>query len=177
MTEKEAAGALREILLKCRIPVVIDADALNIISQDMHILKKMNAAVITPHPGEMARLTGTSVQEVQQNRIDTAREFSKNWGVVTVLKGYRTVIADPEGNIYINPTGNAGMSTAGSGDVLTGIIASLLGMGRKPVDAAVSGVYLHGLAGDLTAGQKGEHGMIAEDMAEKIPDAIKAIGN
>lgn len=177
-TEKEAAEAVREILLECRVPVVIDADALNIISEDLHILKKVNtAAVVTPHPGEMAKLMGTSVREVQHNRIDMAREFSKRWEVITVLKGYRTVISDPEGNVYVNPTGNAGMATAGSGDVLTGMIAALLGRGYKPVDAAVSGVYLHGLAGDLAAAEKGEHGMIAGDVVEKIPDAIKSVDN
>jgi len=93
----------------------------------------------------MARLTGLSIGEIQKRRVGTAREFSEKWGVTTVLKGAKTVVASPDGRVFINPTGNSGMSTGGTGDVLTGIIASFIGQGLDPVDAAVAGVYLHGL--------------------------------
>jgi NAD(P)H-hydrate epimerase len=170
------ADLVRGIVENAEIPLVLDADALNIISQDVTVLGKLKvSAVLTPHPGEMARLMGVSVNEVQSSRLDAALEFAVKWKVVTVLKGSRSIIALPDGTLYVNPTGNSGMATGGTGDVLTGIIAGLLGQGLRPADAAVAGVYLHGLAGDIAASDKGEHGMIAGDVAEALPQALKRL--
>ena len=155
------------------IPVVLDADALNALAKNTDILRKFQkAVVVTPHPGEMSRLTGLDISYIQANRIEVARKYASLWGVVVVLKGARTIIADKSGMIYINPTGNAGMATAGSGDALTGIIASLIGQGTGAFEAAVAGVYLHGLAGDIAAEEKGENGLNAMDIVESVPYAI-----
>jgi NAD(P)H-hydrate epimerase len=156
------------------IPVVLDADALNAIAKNTEMFKKFKKdVVITPHPGEMSRLTGLDISYIQQNRIEVATKYAGIWGVVVVLKGARTIIADKDGKIYINPTGNAGMATAGSGDALTGIIASLIGQGANVFEAAVAGVYIHGLAGDIVCLSKGEYGINAMDIAENVPYAIE----
>lgn len=161
------------IIEKSIMPLVLDADALNAIARDVSVLKKLKTtAVITPHPGEMARLTGKSTVQIQEDRVNTAREFASKWGVITVLKGFRTIVALPDETAYINLTGNPGMATAGTGDVLTGIIAGLITQGIKPGDAAVAGVYLHGLAGDMAAAKKGEYGLIASDLVDEIPAAV-----
>lgn len=162
------------LIKSSKAPLVIDADALNVLAADIKILKERKAPVIvTPHPGEMSRLTGISISEIQNNRIEVAREFANKFGVITVLKGARTIIAEPNGSIYINSTGNSGLSSAGTGDVLTGIIAALIAQGALPLDAAVAGVFLHGLAGDNVAKIKGEHGMIASDLINELPHTIK----
>jgi len=168
---------VKSIIEKARVPLVIDADALNAISTDVSILKYLKApAVITPHPGEMSRLTGIDIADIQKNRFEVAREFAARWNVVTVLKGSRTVVAKPDGTLLLNTTGNPGMATAGSGDVLTGIIAGLIGQGMKPEDAAAAGVYLHGSAGDEACSKKGECGMIAGDIIEELPGILKSLG-
>jgi hydroxyethylthiazole kinase-like uncharacterized protein yjeF len=172
---EDVVEAVRELIANAEVPLVLDADALNAISTDLSMLKRLNVeAVITPHPGEMARLAGMSVSDVQSNRLEVAREFSSKWNVITVLKGSRTVVAKPDGTLFINTTGNSGMATGGAGDVLTGVIASLAAQGAKPVDAAVAGVYLHGLAGDIAAQVKGEYSLIAGDIVEMLPDAMRA---
>ncbi|MCX7920993.1 MAG: NAD(P)H-hydrate dehydratase [Clostridia bacterium] len=159
-----------------KIPLILDADALNAISKDVEVLKKLRCeAILTPHPGEMSRLTGLSIEEIQHNRLEVACEFAKKWGVITVLKGYRTIVAAPGGKVFINPTGNSGMATGGTGDVLTGIIAGLVGQGIKPLGAAVAGVFLHGLSGDSVAETKGKHGLTAGDLVNEIPYAIKQL--
>lgn len=164
------------IIEKAQMPLVLDADALNAISNNVAVLRKLKTeAVITPHPGEMARLTGISIQDVQNNRINVTREFAEKWGVVTVLKGSRTVVACPTGRVFINTTGNPGMAVGGTGDVLTGIISGLIAQGVKPVDAAAMGVYIHGLAGDEAAEDKGIYGLIAGDIVEQLPYTIKGI--
>ncbi|GAE87361.1 ADP-dependent NAD(P)H-hydrate dehydratase [Acetivibrio straminisolvens] len=112
---------------------------------------------------------------MQGNRVKTAKVFSQKWGVITVLKGAKTIVATPDGRLFINPTGNSGMATGGTGDVLTGMIASFIGQGLEPVDAAVAGVYLHGICGDRVASVKGEHGLVAGDLAGEIPYAIKSL--
>ncbi len=167
---------VRHTVRFARKPLIIDADAINAIAGDMSILKALKAkAVLTPHPGEMSRLCGISIEEVQSDRIEAARQFALKWGVTVVLKGSRTVTALPGGEIYINTTGNAGMATGGSGDVLTGVIASLAGQGVPLEDAAVLGVYLHGLAGDRAARVKGQHGLIAGDLVRHLPGALKQL--
>ena len=156
------------------VPLVIDADALNSVSMNINILKKLKAdAVITPHPGEMARLMGTDIKKVQEDRLGAAIGFASEWGVIVVLKGSRTIIAFPDGRAYINTGGNPGMATAGSGDVLTGIIAGLAGQGMSLEMAAVAGVYLHAAAGDAAAVNRGMHGMVAGDLVEELPYILK----
>src|SRR5262249_55050877 len=133
--------------------------------------------IITPHPGEMARLTGKTNAEVVADRISVAREFAVNHHVITVLKGSRTLIATPDGKVYVNPTGNAGMATAGSGDVLTGLVAGLLAQDPKSsLDATIAGVFLHGYAGDLAAGKLGMRSLIASDIGANLSEAILSIG-
>jgi len=157
-------------------PMVLDADALNLISKKINILEKLKAkTIITPHPGEMARLTGKSILEIQNDRIGISLEFSKKWNIIVVLKGNNTVITMPNGEIYINETGNNGMATAGSGDVLTGIIMSLIGQGKRPEEAAIIGTYIHGLAGDIASKELTEYSTVSNDIIGKIPKAIKAL--
>lgn len=145
--------------------VLIDADALNIISQDMHILKNRSCkAIVTPHLGEMSRLTGLSVPQIQADITGVARAFAAQYNVVCVLKDFRTIIAFPDGMEYINLSGNSGMATAGSGDVLSGIIGSFLAQGFTDEKAAVYGAYIHGLAGDKVFNNTGSYGMIASDI-------------
>lgn len=169
----------KELVLKlvenACMPLVIDADGLNIIAEDIHVLKrtKSKAVVLTPHPGEMARLTGISVSELEANRIPAAQEFARQHGVYLVLKGARTVIAAPSGETAVNGSGNPGMASGGMGDVLTGIVTSLLGQNYHPWDACRIAIFLHGFSADLVAAEKGEIGMCATDVQEKLPYAIK----
>lgn len=168
------AGAVARALSCAAVPTVIDADGLNIIADDLSLLRQAkNRVIITPHPGEMARLCGKTVREIQQDRIGTAVRFANEWDVITVLKGAYTVIAEPEGRVFINTTGNAGMATAGSGDMLAGMIAAFLANGTEPVSAAVAGVCLHGAAGDAAAAQLGTRGMMTGDMIEQLPAIFK----
>lgn len=156
------------------IPMVLDADAINAVAQNPEVLLEAKAPVVlTPHPGEMARLTPNI--HVQNNRIPVAQETARKYNVFIALKGVRTIVAAPDGNVFINPTGNPGMATAGTGDVLTGIIAGLIAQNIIPVEAAKSGVFLHGLAGDLVVKDKGEYGLLAGDLIDAIPNAIKFI--
>jgi NAD(P)H-hydrate epimerase len=133
--------------------------------------------VLTPHPGEAARLLGLSVGAIQSDRLAAARRLAAASGAVVVLKGHRTVIATPGGDASINASGNPGMATAGSGDVLTGIVGALLARGLGPVDASRIAVFAHGDAGDRAAARKGQEGMIAADLLEELPAALVAIGS
>jgi NAD(P)H-hydrate epimerase len=164
-------------VVQCESSMVIDADGLNALAGHSALLRgnrlKPPIRIITPHPGEMARLTGKTVQEIQKKRRAVAQDFAVTYTVTVVLKGYQTVVADYQQGVYVNKTGNPGMATAGSGDVLTGIIAAFLGQGLKPFDAARYGVYVHGLAGDLAAQEKTEISLIASDIIDKIPQAFK----
>ena len=156
--------------------LVIDADGLNTLAKDKNLLAKFKNRknlIFTPHPGEMSRLIGKSVEHVQQNREAVAKAAARDFGCIIVLKGYRTVIADPKGNLYLNKTGNPGMASGGIGDVLTGMITGFLAQGLSSWEASVLAVDLHGLAGDLAAKDKGEYGMIASDLVRKIPYAIQ----
>lgn len=169
----EAQAVAQFVLERAGVPVVIDADGLNAIAGDISILKdRQIPVVLTPHPGEMARLIGKSIEEVQNNRIELAREFAHKWGVTMVLKGNKTIVATPAGETYINITGNPGMATGGSGDVLCGMIAGFIAQGMNPQAAAISGVYLHGLAGDQAVKTTGERGLIAGDLISAIPDVL-----
>lgn len=159
-------------------PVVIDAGGIDAIASYPEILKNAKGQrVITPHPGEMGRLLGISSREIQADRVGIARRYAEENNVCVVLKGAHTVIAMPEGKVFINTTGNSGMATAGTGDVLTGMIAGLLAQRFKPEQAALAAVYLHGLAGNMVMDEKGEYGIMATDIIEKIPYAIKTVAN
>lgn len=165
-------AAVRAVIESAECPLVIDADALYALAGYTDMLADCAALpVLTPHPGEMARLTGLSTQAVNADRVGVARQAALDWGSIVVLKGARTVIAFPDGEVYINTTGNAGMATGGTGDVLTGIIASLIAQGLSSHDAAVAGVYIHGLAGDIAAAS-GMVGMAATDVIKALPAAL-----
>lgn len=162
-----------ELIKRLEKPAIIDADALYAISKDLSVLKQCKAPlVITPHPGEMATLLGTTSEEVQSNRLETARAFAKEHRVTVVLKGAGTDIADPDGHAYINTTGSPGMATGGTGDVLSGMIGGLLAQKQRRTSAATAAVYLHGLAGEIAARKLSEPAMIASDLASSIGDAI-----
>mgnify|MGYP003764822009 CR=1 FL=1 len=170
----ETMTLLDTVVNCCDKPMVIDADALNLISQNKSLLEKLRCEVIiTPHAVEMSRLTGLSVSKIQNNRIEIAKSFADEYGLTVVLKGAGTIISANDGRIAINPTGNQGMATAGSGDVLAGAITSLLGQGLSPYDAAVAGTYIHGMAGDIATEEIGSAGVIASDIATCLPKALK----
>ena len=146
----------RKILMFClehsTVPLIIDADALNVLTEDISVLNlKKSDIIITPHPGEMGRLIGKSASEINKNREQTATEFSKNYGIVTLLKGHNTVISSPFGEYFINETGNSGMATGGTGDMLSGIIAAFCAKGMSPLESARLAAFVHGLSGDLCA--------------------------
>lgn len=168
----DTKNLVQSVITNCEKPLVIDADALNCICNKPEILKNLKApAIITPHPGEMARLLHSTPKTVNSNRENTAIDFAKKFGLVTVLKGAGTIIASPDGEVYINHTGNSGMATGGSGDVLSGIIGSLLAQGASPINAAAAGVFLHGTIGDLAAEKLGKISMLPTDMIDMIPTA------
>ncbi|MFA5073983.1 MAG: NAD(P)H-hydrate dehydratase [Nitrospirota bacterium] len=175
-TQEETVQVVLSLVQRLTIPMVVDADGLNALVGSLPILKKAKAPIIlTPHPGEMARLLGISAADVQRDRIAIASEFAKTHKVILVLKGAGSIVATPDGQVFINSSGNPGMATGGTGDALTGIIGGLLAQGYHPTQAACLGVYVHGLAGDLAAKEKGEAGMIAGDLIEKIPDAFRTL--
>ncbi len=170
----ETIHFVRTLLPELEIPGVVDADGLNIISEEVSLLREVDAPlVLTPHPGEFSRLQGCSVAEVQNDRERNAQRFAEKFDVVLVLKGQHTVVSDGE-EVWTNDTGNEGMATGGSGDVLTGVILSLLGQGYDPYNAARIAVYLHGQAGDLVAREKGSDGLIASDLIEVLPTVFQA---
>ncbi|MFH1825376.1 MAG: NAD(P)H-hydrate dehydratase [Candidatus Firestonebacteria bacterium] len=174
--DKETGQLVRNLIREIRIPVVLDADGLNLISGNVSVLKNKKAPfILTPHPGEMSRLANITIEDVQSNRIEVARDFAKKYNVILILKGARTVVAHPAGNVFINSTGNSGLATAGTGDVLTGMIAGIIAQGVNVLNGSMIGVYLHGLAGDMARESKTEYGMIASDVVENIPKAIKEI--
>lgn len=168
---------VRKIISAINKPIIIDADGLNALVGHLDILKLNRQrhlnAILTPHPGEMGRLTGLSTKRVQKDRKNIAKKFANDYNVTVVLKGWRTEVCDYRRHCYTNHTGNPGMATAGSGDVLTGMIAGFLGQDLSAFDAAKYAVYLHGLAGDLAAKEKTQVSLIASDIINKIPEAIK----
>jgi hydroxyethylthiazole kinase-like uncharacterized protein yjeF len=176
-TTDETAQLVRKLVKSLPFPLVIDADGLTALSVEPEILKDIESPIIlTPHPGEMARLTGLSSKAIQEDRIETSRNFAIEYGVYLVLKGSRTIIAQPDGNIHINPSGNPGMASGGTGDVLTGMIGGLVCQGLRPASAAIAATYIHGLAGDLVADERGEMALIATDLLEKIPHVLREMG-
>ena len=162
-----------KILQEFQGPLVLDADGINSL-RDLELLsERKGSLVLTPHPGEMARLMGIDIEEIQSRRIDFSREFASKYNLYLILKGAATIIALPDGNIYINPSGNEGMATAGSGDVLTGLLTGLLAQGMDMEEAVILGPYLHGMAGDLAADEISSYGMIAGDIINYITEVIK----
>jgi hydroxyethylthiazole kinase-like uncharacterized protein yjeF len=168
------SALVRAIVERAGVPLVVDADALNAFVGDPDGLagRDGNEIVITPHPGEMARLCGLSIEEVQAHRLDIARDFAANHRLHVVLKGHRTIVATPEARAFVNLTGNPGMATGGTGDVLTGMIAGWFGQLLDAEAAARLAVYLHGLAGDLAEADEGEVAMTATDMVARLGDAV-----
>ena len=160
-----------------RLPLIIDADAINAIGDraDKFFSESHGDRIITPHPGEMSRLTGVSIRDINCDRVNIAREYSTKWGIIVLLKGARTVVACPEGDVYINVTGNPGMATGGSGDVLTGIASSLVAQNIEAKAAAIASVFIHGKAGDIMSAQTGEHGLTTSDLINGVGITIKSI--
>lgn len=173
-THPSTVELIHRLVATLPIPMVIDADAINAVAQNPDVLLKAKAPlVLTPNMEEMSRLVPNV--KIQENRIQIAQQIARKYGVYIALKGARTIIASPHGTVFINSTGNPGMATAGTGDVLTGIIAGLISQNTIPGEATKTGVFLHGLAGDLAAKEKGDYGLIASDLIEAIPLAIKCI--
>ncbi len=174
--DDETAETIRRIALEVPLPLVLDADGINAFEgRAGELAEREYETVLTPHPGELGRLLGITTAEVQADRIGSARRAASETGAVVVLKGYRTLVATPEGELHINPTGNPGMASGGTGDVLTGLIAGLLAQDLDALDAARLGVYLHGAAGDLVAGEYGEVALAAGDLVKVLPMAIRAL--
>lgn len=170
-----SARLVREVLQTVTVPVVLDADGINALESHIDILdaRRGRVTILTPHDGEFARLGG----DVSKGRVEAARRFAMEHGCILVLKGHRTLTATPEGNVLVNTTGNSGLAKGGSGDVLTGIIASLLAQGATAVQAAGGGTYLHGLAGDLAANRLTEYAMDPEDVIAALPETFQILGN
>ena len=166
---EETVTLLRELFSRVQVPMVLDADALNAVATDLDVLRRAKGGlVLTPHPGEMSRLTGVPTKDLQRARVEVSRDFARTHGVTLVLKGARTLIAHSDGTVYVNPTGNPGMATGGMGDVLSGLVGALLGQGLKLPEAAWAAVYAHGLSGDLMVARRGQLGLIATDVAKGL---------
>lgn len=174
--EPETWEVIREFLSWLSIPAVVDADAIWALADHWEVLQNRSAtSILTPHPGEIARLSGWSVEEVQDKRIQIAVEMAQALKSIVVLKGWKTVVATANGEIFINPTGNPGMATAGMGDLLSGMIAGFLAQGVSPREAVLAAVYLHGLAGDMARESLGEKGLVTSDLFPFIPQAIRLV--
>jgi len=170
----DTSKLMLSLITNSKAPMIIDADGINAIAGRTDVLKTAKAPIIlTPHPGEMARLM--SSQQIEKDRINTAVSFAKKTKTYVVLKGVPTIVAMPEGEAFINPTGNPGMATAGTGDVLTGMISAFLAQGLTPLNASILGVYMHGLIGDIVAQKKGRHSLIASDIINAIPSVFRRI--
>lgn len=172
-THQETKKLIREILPQLNKPMVIDADAINNLVDAEETLKQCSAPLIlTPHPGELSRLIGVAPNEINNRRIEIARETARNFNCVLVLKGAPTVIATPQGKVFVNNTGNSGLGSGGTGDVLTGLIAGLLAQGASPLDASLIGVFLHGKTADIAAQELTEYCLIAGDLLQFLPRAF-----
>lgn len=172
----DTIGLTRWLLTQSELPMVIDADGLNCLATDPGaLLGARGPVVLTPHPGEMARLMNMRNAEVQARRLEIARSFATQHRCYLILKGSHTVIAAPDGRAWVNTTGNPGMASGGMGDVLTGILGGLLAQGYPPEEACTLGVFLHGYAGDLAAQEKGEAGILARDVIERLPGGLRAL--
>jgi NAD(P)H-hydrate epimerase len=165
------------LVVKCKTPLVLDADGLNAFEGRTDELNgKGRTLVITPHPGEMARLAASTIAAVQSDRINVARTFAREHELIVVLKGHRTLIAQPDGTVWVNTTGNPGMATGGTGDILTGMVSGMIAQNRERiVEAVIAAVHLHGLAGDVARESVGEHSMVATDLVKALPEAFRRV--
>ncbi|OAG28473.1 bifunctional ADP-dependent NAD(P)H-hydrate dehydratase/NAD(P)H-hydrate epimerase [Thermodesulfatator autotrophicus] len=171
---QETFELVHRLVARLDIPMVIDADAISALAGELFHLRRAQAPrILTPHPGELARLLDISIEEIKKNRLEIARLAAKETESIIVLKGAATVVVSPDGREAVNYSGNPGLATGGTGDVLTGLITALLAQGYEPFIAACLGVYLHGLSGDILAKRKGPFGFVAEEVAEALPNAIK----
>jgi len=172
----ETKKLVRQLIQKIQKPIILDADGLNALVGQIHLLKAcQRRMVLTPHPGEFRRLFGGPFSSNDHERKARAREVARHYQVVVVLKGAKTVVANEKGHVYVNPTGNPGMASGGAGDVLTGIIAAIAGQGFELWDAARAGVFFHSLAGDIAAHQIGEISLKATDIIDYLPQAFKKV--
>jgi NAD(P)H-hydrate epimerase len=173
----ETSEFVRTVVGKYKLPTVVDADGLNAFEGVAEKLNgKVAALVITPHPGEMGRLLGISAAEVQRDRLNIARTFAREHEAVVVLKGHRTLIAQPNGEVWVNTTGNPGMATGGTGDILTGMISGMIAQNPgSPIQAVITAVYLHGLAGDVAREMMGEQSLVATDLVTALPEAFRRL--
>lgn len=173
-TEETSEKIIKVILEHAKVPVILDADGLNIVASHMDWLKECKATVIvTPHLGEMARMTKKSIFDIQKQLLQVAREFAERYNVICILKDARTITALPDGTVYVNTSGNNGMATAGAGDVLTGVLAGMIAQNMEPDSAAPVGVYLHGTGADTVVAQTGTYGMMAQDIIEGVRQVMK----
>jgi NAD(P)H-hydrate epimerase len=173
-TYKETQSLVLKLIKTLDLPIVLDADGLTALgAQPKTLLTKKQPFILTPHPGEMARLIGSTSKEVQENRMGVSKNFSQTHHVYLILKGHRTLIATPKGEIFINPTGNPGLASGGTGDVLTGMIGGLICQGVDILPSLQISVYLHGLAGDIVAQESGEKSLVATDLIKKIPSLLQ----
>lgn len=173
--QEDTAQFVRTVVTKYKIPTVLDADGLNAFEGRASELRPGDL-VITPHPGEMSRLTGLSIAEVQSDRVNVARNFARARGVILVLKGHRTLVAKPDGGVWVNTTGNPGMATGGTGDILTGIVAGMMAQHKDRLfEAVCAAVYLHGLAGDVACESVGEQSLVATDLVRALPEAMRRV--
>ena len=171
----ETAEWVRAVVKKYQLPIVVDAEGLNAFEGRAGELKSSpGRLVITPHPGEMARLAGSTIPAVQHDRLNVARTFAHEHGLIVVLKGHRTLIAQPDGTVWVNTTGNPGMATGGTGDILTGMVAGLIAQNPDRIaEAVIAAVHLHGLAGDVASESMGEHSLVASDLLKALPEAFR----
>ena len=177
-THPSTSELVLSLMPKIKIPAVFDADALNILASKPELFKSLSQpAVVTPHPGEFAHLLGLSTKEVVENKLELTPQFAQKYGVYMVLKGYKTLTATPEGEVFINPTGNPGMATAGSGDVLSGMIAAMIIQEKNLLDAILAAVYVHGLSGDFGMEKVGERALTAANIITYLPSAVKRLSS
>jgi NAD(P)H-hydrate epimerase len=175
-TDDETVALVREIVAGSSIPTVVDADGLNALARKPQAFPEGRALALTPHPGEAGRLLGSSAKEVENDRLASVRRLARETKSHVLLKGYRTLVSDPRGNVAVNLTGNAGMATGGTGDVLTGILGALFAQGVDIDEALALGAHLHGLAGDVAAAALGQAALVATDLIGKLPEALRSLG-
>jgi NAD(P)H-hydrate epimerase len=172
--EGETQQLVRELAGEIATPLLLDGDGLTAVSRDVEIIRRRTAAtILTPHVGEMARLTGMAIPDINANKIDVLQQTARSLHAIIVLKGAHSLIGYADERVFINMSGNSGMATAGSGDVLTGTIAAMFGLGLPVPEAVRAGVFIHGLAGDLAAAEEGEDGLTAQDILASLPRAVQ----
>jgi len=174
--EPETQQLARELTLEINKPLLIDGDGITAICEDLQILKERKAeTILTPHLGEMSRITDMSLGDIETHKVDILQQTARELNAMIVLKGAHSLIGYPDQRVFINLSGNSGMATAGSGDVLTGTIAAMFGLGLPLQDAVRQGVFVHGLAGDLAADEYGEDGITAQDILDYLPRAVRMV--